>query len=70
MKKIYSINTTPYGHFKYLEVVEEDLNKVDIKDMNDFIYFLTEKEATDFLNKLKLFIKNNYPRAIQDNWYQ
>lgn len=70
MKKIYSINTAPYGHFKYLEVIEVELDKVDIKDMNDFIYFLTEGEAEDFLNKLKVFIKNNYPRANRDNWYK
>lgn len=69
MKKIYSINAIPYGHFKNLEVIEEDFDKVNLKDMDEFIYFFSEEEAVEFLNNLKTFIRHNYVRAKQNHWY-
>lgn len=70
MKKIYSINAVPYGHFKNLEIIDVDLDRVDLKDMDEFIYFLSEEEAIEFLSKFKTFIKCNYLRAKQANWYK
>lgn len=69
MKKVYSINAVPYGHFKNLGIIDTDFDKVKLKDMEEFIYFLSKEEAVEFLNRLKAFVKHNYARAKQDNWY-
>ena len=33
------------------------------------IYFESEEEAKDFEKKLKNFIRDNYPRAKEEGWY-
>ena len=68
-KKFYYIGTSHFNHLSELKIIPIDQKKVLEDNLKDFIYFSSETEAKDFLNKMRNFILINYPRAQKEIWY-
>lgn len=60
------------AHFKTLEVKTGLFEESETKNQkwDNSIYFDNEEDAYDFLKKLQLLIKIEYPRAYSENWYK
>ena len=52
---------------KTLSWINDDADK---DNMTNNIYFKSEKEAVDFLEKMQKFIVDNYPRAKEENRFK
>lgn len=66
-EKFWWITTSDKGHMKTLSWINDDADK---DNMTNNIYFKSEKEAVDFLEKMQKFIVDNYPRAKEENWFK
>ena len=66
MKKYYWIGCSDDNHLKGIKVIE---GLAEEKDMQECIYFELREDADMFLKEIKKFIKENYMRAQEGNWY-
>lgn len=66
MKTYYWIGSSEDNHMKGLKVIE---GFAEEKDMQECIYFESRSNADKFLEEMQKFIKDNYWRAHEENWY-
>lgn len=65
MKMYYWIGSSDDNHLNALKVIS---GKAEESQMASCIYFESEKEANEFLEKLVRFITNNYTRPKVKSW--
>ena len=60
------------AHFKTLEIKTDLFEESETRNSKweNSIYFDNEADAVDFLKKIKLLIKIEYPRAYAENWFK
>lgn len=66
LKKYYWIGCSDNNHLKGIKVIE---GLAEEKDMQECIYFELREDADMFLKEIKKFIKENYKRVQEGNWY-
>lgn len=66
MSKVFYIKQLYAGYFKELDV--ESCNSEDA-NLTEYIYFESEDEAKKILSKMKKFIRDNYKRANDEDWF-
>ena len=65
MKMYYWIGSSDDNHLNALKVIS---GKAEESQMASCIYFESEKEANEFLEKLVRFITDNYTRPKVKSW--
>lgn len=66
-RKLWWISCSIFNWFNKISLKSKEKD-VDFGD--GVLYFESEKEAEVFVEKLKIFILENYPRARQERWFQ
>ncbi|MDE6792655.1 MAG: hypothetical protein K2J48_06200 [Muribaculaceae bacterium] len=71
-KPYWWISMSANGHFKNLFVNsrETDEEEVNNEKWQNCIFFESKEEAEEFIEKMKTFIKEEYPRAKSQKWYK
>lgn len=60
------------GHLKKLKIKDRvpEPDEINNEKWQNCIYFDNEKDALEFLSKMKTFIKKEYFRAKKQKWFE
>lgn len=66
MSKVFYIKQLYAGYFKELKVGSR---KLEGANWTNHLYFESEDDAKKFLSNMKKFIRDNYKRANDEDWF-